>query len=100
MFIAMNRFRISRGREEDFEKVWRDRETFLNEVRGFKDFQLLRGPTVEDETLYVSHSLWESREAFDGWRHSDAFKKGHAAARTPEGTVLAHPELETFEVVL
>ena len=100
MFIAMNRFRISRGREEDFEKVWRDRETFLHEIPGFKDFQLLRGPAVEDETLYVSHSLWESREAFDEWRHSDAFKKGHAGARTPEGTVLAHPELETFEVVL
>ena len=82
MYIAMNRFRIQSGHEEDFERVWRDRETYLDEVPGFVAFQLLRGPSQEDETHYVSHSSWESEAAFDTWRHSEAFKKGHARART------------------
>ena len=37
MFIAMNRFRIARGREGFFEDLWRRRESFLEDVAGFGD---------------------------------------------------------------
>ena len=47
MFIAMNRFKINPGAEEGFEKVWRERDTYLSEVEGFQSFALLRGPRVE-----------------------------------------------------
>ena len=30
-YIAMNRFKISLGREDDFEEIWRNRETYLEE---------------------------------------------------------------------
>jgi len=100
MYIAMNRFRICAGREADFEEVWRERDTYLDKVSGFREFHLLRGPGDGETTLYVSHSCWESREAFDGWRNSEAFRKSHASARSPEGTLLGHPELEAFDVVL
>ena len=40
-FIAMNRFKIVLGKEKDFESVWKSRETFLDEVKGFIDFNLL-----------------------------------------------------------
>ena len=43
-FIAMNRFKIAIGREEDFENIWRNRETHLDDVDGFKKFNLLKGP--------------------------------------------------------
>jgi len=46
MFIAMNRFKIIPGNEEDFVNIWRNRETFLDEVPGFKDFHLLKGPFI------------------------------------------------------
>ena len=100
MFIAMNRFRIARGFEEGFEKVWRERETYLDDVPGFKTFHLLRGPDADDHALYASHSVWESRAAFDAWTQSEAFRKAHAQASAPKGTYLGHPELETFESVL
>ena len=87
MFIAMNRFRIAPGREETFETLWRQRESYLDEVPGFKEFHLLRGPTDETQTLYASHSVWESREAFTAWTESEAFKKAHAQARAPQGHV-------------
>jgi heme-degrading monooxygenase HmoA len=100
MFIAMNRFRIALGFEEGFEKIWRERETFLHTVPGFKSFNLLKGPEREDHVLYASHSVWESREAFEAWTQSEAFSKAHAQTSAPKGTYLGHPDLETFESVL
>ena len=100
MFIAMNRFRIALGREADFEEVWRKRESQLADVAGFRDFHLLRGPETDDNTLYVSHSVWDSREAFDAWTNSEAFRNAHTKARAPEGTYLGPPQFEGFEVVL
>lgn len=100
MFIAMNRFRIAAGREEVFEQLWRQRDSQLADVLGFREFHLLRGPTDEQGTLFASHTVWDSREAFQAWTESENFRKAHAQARAPEGTYLGHPVFEGFEVVL
>ena len=100
MYIAMNRFRISSGREAEFEKTWRERDTYLDEVPGFRAFQLLRGPEEDGVTLFVSHSTWDTREAFEAWTRSEAFRKAHASARSPEGVLQGHPRFEGYEVVL
>jgi heme-degrading monooxygenase HmoA len=100
VFIAMNRFRIARGREEVFEDLWRRRESYLDGVPGFREFHLLRGPSDDAATLYASHSVWESSQAFQAWTESESFKKAHAQARAPSGTYLEHPRFEGFEVVL
>ena len=42
MFIAMNRFKIVLGKEAEFEKVWRERDTHLDGVNGFKEFHLVK----------------------------------------------------------
>ena len=73
MYIAMNRFEINAGREPDFEKLWKERETFLAEVPGFKEFHLLRGPG-DEEQLALGHGAPASgleelfRELDDGGR--------------------------------
>lgn len=100
MFIAMNRFRIAKGFEAGFEKVWRERESYLDDVPGFRTFSLLKGPEREDHVLYASHSVWDSRAAFEAWTESDSFRRAHAQASAPKGTYLGHPDLETFEAVL
>ena len=100
MFIAMNRFKIARGAEEAFELVWRERDSYLSEVPGFKSFALLKGPLREDHVLYASHTIWESENAFDDWVASDHFRKAHAQKSAPKGTYLEHPQLELFEAVL
>lgn len=100
MYIAMNRFQIAIGRERDFENLWRQRDSSLDDVEGFLEFHLLRGPTDENATLFASHTVWNSREAFEAWTNSEAFRKAHAQARAPEGTYLGHPVFEGFEVVL
>ncbi|RKZ13347.1 antibiotic biosynthesis monooxygenase [bacterium] len=100
MFIAMNRFRIAPGREDVFEEMWQARESRLDDVPGFREFHLLRGHTDDQSTLFVSHSVWDSRSKFQAWTESDAFRQAHAQAKAPEGTYLGHPEFEGFEVVL
>jgi heme-degrading monooxygenase HmoA len=100
MFIAMNRFRIAHGREAGFEALWRERDSQLEGVPGFQRFHLLRGPDDDEATLYASHTLWDSRQSFEAWTKSEAFRKAHANARAPEGTYLGHPVFEGFEQVL
>ena len=100
MYIAMNRFRIARGHEEDFETLWRNRDSYLDGVPGFQQFNLLKGPQDDDATLYASHTVWDSEQAFRDWTKSESFVKAHRQARAPEGTYLGHPVMEGFERVL
>ena len=100
MFIAMNRFKIALGHEPEFEQIWRERETHLESVPGFESFNLLRGPTYDDHTLYASHSEWVSRQAFEDWTRSEAFRKAHGGAGGAKGIYLGPPQFEGFEVVL
>ena len=100
MYIAMNRFRIALGREDAFEEQWRSRESQLDKVPGYREFHLLRGPSSEECTLFVSHTLWESSKHFVDWTESEAFKKAHGKARSPEGTHLGPPQFEGFEIVI
>jgi len=100
MFIAMNRFQIKPGEEEAFEAVWKSRDSYLEDVPGFIEFQLLRGPSAEDHTLYATHTIWSSREDFEAWTGSEAFRKAHAGAGSHKPLHVGPPRLELFEVVL
>ena len=42
MFIAMNRFKVKLGEETYFEEIWKNRDTHLNKVPGFKKFNLIK----------------------------------------------------------
>ena len=44
----MNRFKIVLGKEKAFEDVWETRETHLENVPGFKKFNLVKGEKKED----------------------------------------------------
>jgi heme-degrading monooxygenase HmoA len=100
MYVAMNRFKIAPGREEEFETVWRNRETYLDGVPGFREFHLLRGARQDDHTLFASHSIWDSRQAFEDWTRSEAFRKAHHQAGAAKGVYLGPPQFEGFEAVL
>lgn len=99
MFIAMNRFQVKPGEEEAFENVWKSRESFLEDVPGFIAFNLLRGPAADDHTLFATHTQWSSREDFEAWTRSEAFRKAHAGAGGHKPLYAAPPKLELFESV-
>ena len=100
MFIAMNRFKIAPGFELDFEELWRKRDSYLTEVPGFVSFALLKGAASDDHVLYASHTVWESKAAFEAWTRSEHFRKAHAKRGIAKNAYLGHPNLELFEAVL
>lgn len=99
MFIAINRFKVVRGGEAAFEEVWTSRDTFLEDVPGFVTFHLLRGPERDDHVLYSSHTIWNSRSAFEAWTRSEQFRQAHRNAGSNKPLYLDHPEFEGFEIV-
>ena len=98
-FIAMNRFMVQPGSEKDFEDVWMNRETHLHTVPGFVEFRLLRGPVRDDHVLYASHTIWRSKEDFEAWTRSEAFRAAHRGAGGNKPLYLGHPNFEGFEVI-
>jgi heme-degrading monooxygenase HmoA len=101
MYIAMNRFRVKKGSEDAFEKVWANRDSYLHQLAGFIEFHLLKGPEAEDHTLYSSHTTWASKDAFVAWTESEQFKKAHARALADgngPSLYIDHPKFEGFEV--
>jgi len=100
MFIAMNRFRIAPGAEGAFEEMWRTRDSRLKDVPGFVSFKLLRGPSAEDHTLFVSHSSWKDRASFEAWTRSEHFRRAHAGARDSKTMYLGPPVFEGYDSVV
>ena len=100
MFIAMNRFKIVLGKEAEFEKVWRERDTHLSDVKGFKEFHLVKGEKNDEFSLYASHSIWNSHKDFSNWTKSKAFRAAHKNAGSHSDIYIGHPVFEGFEVII
>lgn len=99
MYVTMNRFRVKRGCEREFEALWLGRETYLHETPGFREFNLLRGPEQDEYTLYASQTVWASEAAFSDWTRSEAFRKAHAGAGGAKPLYIDAPLLEVFSVI-
>jgi heme-degrading monooxygenase HmoA len=101
MFIAMNRFKVETGSEEQFEQIWKDRDSTLNEMPGFVSFNLLRGATNEAEgfTLFASHTIWKTKADFESWTKSQNFRDAHRNAGDRRTIYKGHPVFEGFSVV-
>jgi len=102
MYIAMNRFRVTKETARDFEALWSQRESYLHELDGFQGFHLLRGPEHDDYVLYASHTIWRDHGCFEAWTKSEQFRKAHA--RAGEGSAIkplyiGHPEFEGFTAI-
>ena len=54
MYIAMNRFKIIKGKEELFEEIWKNRESDLNNIKGFLEFHLIKGSKTMSILLCIS----------------------------------------------
>jgi len=45
-------------------------------------------------------TLWESRQAFEAWTHSESFRQAHAkAGQTPKAWFIGPTRLEIFDAV-
>ena len=99
MYLTMNRFKVRKDAVQSFEDLWMNRDSHLDTVPGFLEFELMRGAEAEDHILYASHTSWESRQAFEDWTRSDVFRAAHKGAGSSKHLYLEPPALEIFETV-
>ncbi len=96
MFVAMNNFKVAEGRGPDFERAWRERQSYLEGVAGFIQFCLLKCDVPGE---YISHTTWESRDSFMKWTQSEAFAAGHRQGSLA-GVLQGPPVIRTYEALL
>ena len=95
MFIAMNNFQVAPGKADEFERQWRERESYLQSVPGFVEFALLKS---DSEGEYASHTVWTDRAAFDAWTQSDAFVNAHRQGSVG-GLLASHPVVKLYDAL-
>lgn len=100
MYIAMNRFKIVLGKEKQFEDIWLNRDSHLEGVPGFIDFNLIKGSSNDDFTLYASHSRWDSEHDFINWTKSESFRLAHKNTGQNKDIYIGHPDFEGFQVII
>ena len=100
MYLAMNRFKIVLGKEDDFETLWKSRKTDLEGVKGFKKFNLIKGNTNKDFSLYISHSEWNAVDNFWNWTKSETFRLAHKDVASHRDLYLGPPDYKGFEVII
>ena len=95
----MNRFKVVPARVDDFEQVWLSRESQLESVPGFMEFSMLKGESNDAFALYISHSVWSDRNAFEDWTRSEAFRHAHKNVNNKKPLYLEPPQFEGFDVI-
>ena len=99
MFVVMNRLPVNPDYADQFEERFTSRAREVDKMLGFIRNQVLRPANPDDP--YIVLTLWESKDNFEAWVNSDAFKLGHSKSGTlPSEAFLGHPKLEGFEVIL
>ena len=85
MYIAMNRFKIVKGKDTEFENIWNN---------------LVKGNSEDSFSLYASHSVWESENDFLNCTKSEKFRLAHKGAGKHSEIYIGHPVFEGFKVVI
>jgi heme-degrading monooxygenase HmoA len=99
MFVVMNRISVNPEFADAFEERFRNRAGQVDTMPGFVRNLVLRPSSAEDP--YVVLTMWESRDAFEAWTQSDAFRQGHARSGTlPREAFRGQSRLEMFDAFL
>lgn len=99
MYIAMNRFTVPNENAVEFEALWLGRDSYLKGMDGFVEFHMLKGPEADGMTLYASHTVWASQEAFIAWTRSEAFRDAHRNAGSTQKLHDGAPQFEGFSAI-
>jgi Antibiotic biosynthesis monooxygenase len=93
----MNRFRVKKG-SGGVRKGLAEPGPALGQGSRPRRIPPAQGAPTREFTLYASHSVWQSRPAFEAWTRSAEFRAAHKDAGQNKPLYIGHPELEGFEV--
>lgn len=99
MYLAMNRFTVPVANAAEFEELWLNRESHLQNMDGFVSFHMLKGPEDEGRVLYASHTIWQSEAHFRAWTTSEEFRASHARAGESRPLYEGTPRFEGFQSI-
>ncbi len=94
MIVAMFHVEVSPGNEERFVEGFRHRLRLVDQMPGFRGFELVRHR--DEPNKFIVITCWERIEDFLAWTQSEAFQQAHARAGTPTIST----QLHLYEVVL
>jgi heme-degrading monooxygenase HmoA len=93
----MNRLRCAAEYGSTLERAFRHAGN-MDGVPGCLLFQFLKQVETDGSLLYVALTQWESQDAFEHWRKSEAFGRAHEGPAA-SGTGPVSSSTEAFEVL-
>jgi len=96
MYLAMSRLKVACGKEPEFEVAWKKRQQNIDGIKGFKEFNLIKGSIDKEFTLYIVHSEWNCEADFINWTKSDSFKISHKDPKPQSNLYLGPPDFDGY----
>jgi len=100
MFIAMNRFCIVKGKEIEFERIWAERDSHPDEIPGFKEFNLLRGPRRKTTRCTPPIQSGRANSISRTGQNRKPSARPTPTREAPKTSIKGNPMFEGFETVL
>jgi heme oxygenase (mycobilin-producing) len=99
MVVVVNRIHVKESHWDEFETRFKNRDGLVDSAPGFIRNLVLR-PVDSSSNYHVVMTWWDSKNAFEAWTKSPAFKEAHASHRTSNREIYAGPNVfEIHEVV-
>lgn len=95
MIVVQNHIAVRMEFHEEFERIFRERNSSLSKFKGFLYNYVLR---PKDGNEYIVMTVWNSMEDFQRWVDSDDFRKAHSGS-IPEGMFEGRSHLTIHDVV-
>lgn len=97
MFVAVSRFVVANGMEEDVAAAFVDRPRLVDDVLGFERLTVMRPEGRPEEFWLITE--WSDRESFEDWHRGHGYASSHRGI--PHGLKLVQGEtrITKFEVL-
>lgn len=95
MYVVMNVLQVPEQGKSKMMELFANSAENMKQVPGCLEFQFLNSLDEEKQIVYTK---WESREAFEAWTKSEAFRKAHEERRT-SGSTATGSKIEMYEVI-
>ena len=84
MILAVSRFRVANGMEQEVREAFRNRPRLVEDAPGFLGMEVFTDQ--DDASVFYLHTRWTDASSFRTWHASDAHRRSHAGI--PKGLKL------------
>lgn len=82
-YAVLNHLYANPGLEEDFERVFLNRDRNLMNTKGFENLLFLKPHSIHEH--YVIITFWQDEVAYKQWQESQEYKVSHKNRGTKQG---------------